>query len=164
VPQPLDEVFDFFADARNLEALTPPWLRFEILTPMPIAMRPGARIDYRLRVHGVPLRWRSEITVWEPPHRFVDVQIRGPYRHWHHEHRFAERDGGTAIGDVVDYAVGGLFLEPLLHRFLVAPDVRRIFAYRQARLAQQFGASTYAAQANTVLNPLPKLPKLPKGA
>jgi ligand-binding SRPBCC domain-containing protein len=86
LPRPLEIVFPFFADAGNLEILTPPWLRFEIVTPRPIAMRAGALIEYRLRLHGVPLRWQSEITAWEPPHRFVDEQRRGPYRAWIHEH------------------------------------------------------------------------------
>lgn len=139
VPQPLEEVFEFFADARNLDAITPPWLRFEITTPGEIDMRPGAQIDYRLVVRGLPMRWRSSITVWDPPHRFVDVQIRGPYRYWHHEHRFSSVDGGTAITDVVDYAAPGWILEPLIHKVLVKPDVTKIFAYRQERLAARYG-------------------------
>jgi ligand-binding SRPBCC domain-containing protein len=92
---PLSEVFPFFADAYNLERITPSFLSFKVLTPAPIEMRPGTLIDYRLRVRGAPLRWRSEITAWEPPYRFVDEQRRGPYRAWIHEHRFEERDGRT---------------------------------------------------------------------
>jgi ligand-binding SRPBCC domain-containing protein len=95
LPRARDEVFAFFADAGNLERLTPPLLSFSILTPRPIAMRPGTLIDYRLKVRGIPIRWRSEITVWEPPVRFVDEQRKGPYRLWHHTHEFAEQDGGT---------------------------------------------------------------------
>jgi len=130
-------VFPFFADAFNLERITPPLLRFRVVTPRPIAMREGTRIDYRLRIHGVPVRWQSEITVWEPPFRFVDEQRRGPYQLWSHEHTFVERDGGTLCRDVVTYAAPG---GPLVHRLLVGPDVRKIFAYRREALAGLFGA------------------------
>ena len=87
---PIDQVFSFFADAYNLSVLTPPWLSFQVLTPRPIMMQVGMRIDYRLRIYGLPVRWQSEITAWQPPHRFVDEQRRGPYRLWVHEHRFQE--------------------------------------------------------------------------
>lgn len=136
LPRPREEVFAFFADARNLERLTPPWLRFELLTSGPLELAEGAVIDYRLRVHGVPIAWRSVITLWEPPARFVDVQRRGPYRHWTHEHAFVERDGGTAVRDRVEYAVPG---GDLIQRLLVAPDLEKIFAYRQRRLQEIFG-------------------------
>ncbi|MGB9275140.1 MAG: SRPBCC family protein [Terrimicrobiaceae bacterium] len=96
LPRPLGEVFSFFADAGNLELLTPPQLNFHILTPCPLEMRVGLLIEYRLRVRGIPLRWQSEITAWEPPHRFVDEERRGPYRLWQHEHLFEERDGGRS--------------------------------------------------------------------
>lgn len=136
LPHPVEEVFGFFAQPENLESLTPPTLRFNILTPLPIAMREGTLIDYRLRVHGIPLKWRSEITVWEPPHRFVDEQRRGPYRRWVHEHRFLKVDGGTRVEDRVDYAVlGGRLIQ-----LVVAPDLRRIFNYRQDRLPALFEA------------------------
>lgn len=140
LPRPRDEVFPFFADAGNLERLTPPWLRFEVLTPQPIAMRPAAVIEYRLRLRGLPVRWRSEITAWEPPFRFVDEQRRGPYRLWIHEHRFEEREGRTLVGDRVRYAVpGGPLLEGLVNRLLVRPDLERIFAFRRAVLLRLFG-------------------------
>lgn len=135
IPRPLDEVFPFFADARNLELITPPWLRFEIATPNPIEMRVGAQIDYRLRVRGIPMRWRSEIAAWEPPHRFVDRQLRGPYRLWVHEHRFAERDGASETTDHVRYAVWG---GTLVDRLVVRRDVSKIFAYREQRLQELF--------------------------
>lgn len=142
LPRPRAEVFPFFADARNLERLTPPWLRFEVLTPTPIEMRRSAVIEYRLRLRGVPVRWRSEITVWEPPFRFVDEQRRGPYRLWIHEHRFEERAGRTLVRDRVRYAVpGGPLLEALVERLLVRPDLERVFAYRRAVLAGLFGAA-----------------------
>jgi ligand-binding SRPBCC domain-containing protein len=135
LPSPVERVFPFFADARNLERITPPFLRFRVLTPEPIEMRVGTLIDYRLRVHGLPLRWRSEITVWDPPHRFVDEQRRGPYRKWHHEHTFEPRDGGTLTRDRVEYAVpGGV----LVDRLFVRRDVERIFAYRRRVLSELF--------------------------
>lgn len=137
LPHPPEVIFDFFSDARNLEVLTPPWLHFQVLTSGPISMQVGTRIAYRLKLHGIPLRWDSEITVWEPPHRFVDVQRRGPYRRWVHEHRFAEHDGGTLASDAVTYAVFG---GSLVQRLFVAPDLRKIFAYRRARLTGRFNA------------------------
>jgi ligand-binding SRPBCC domain-containing protein len=135
--RPVAEVFAFFADAGNLERLTPPWLSFEIRTPRPFEMRPGALIDYRLRIRGVPLSWRTEITAWEPPHRFVDEQLKGPYRQWIHEHTFEEQpDGTTLAGDRVRYAVLG---GRLVNRLLVERDVRTIFAYREAQMRELFG-------------------------
>lgn len=135
LPRPLDEVFSFFSDALNLEALTPRWLRFQVLTPAPIHLQAGTLIDYRLRVRGLPLRWQSEITVWEPPHRFVDEQRRGPYRLWHHEHAFSQKDGGTLVADRVQYAApGGRWV----HQFLVKPDLERIFDYRYRQLERKF--------------------------
>ena len=135
-------MFSFFSSAGNLEVLTPPWLRFRVLTEGEIPMARGTRIDYRLRLHGLPLRWRSEITAWEPPHRFVDEQLIGPYRSWIHEHRFEvkERPGRAPVviaSDEVRYQAPGGWL---IDRFLVAPDLERIFAYRTARLRERFGS------------------------
>lgn len=143
VPRPLGEVFAFFADAHNLEQLTPAWLKFNLLTPGTIDMHVGTTIDYRLRVRGIPLRWQSEITAWDPPHRFVDEARRSPYRHWHHEHRFepcAGADGSdqTCVTDLVHYAVPG---GPLVHRLFIRRDLEKIFAYRQAVLAKWFSGS-----------------------
>src|SRR5664279_4082164 len=107
LPVAREELFSFFADAGNLQELTPSWLSFQIVTPQPIAIHLNALIDYRLRVRGLPLRWRSEITVWEPSVRFVDEQVHGPFRRWIHEHRFEPRDGGTLAIDHVRYAVPG---------------------------------------------------------
>lgn len=145
-PRPLEQVFAFFADARNLEAITPPWLGFEVLTPAPLEMRPGALIDYRLRLHGVRLGWKTEITVWQPPHRFVDKQRRGPYREWVHEHTFAVRDGGSLVGDYVRYRVPG---GRLVHELFVRREVERIFDYRRERLAQLLGAAAGRPQEPT---------------
>jgi ligand-binding SRPBCC domain-containing protein len=131
-------VFAFFSDATNLDALTPPWLHFEIRTPQPIAMCAGTHIQYRLRLHGVRLHWLTEIAVWEPPYRFIDRQVKGPYRQWLHEHVFTEQEGGTLMRDQVDYAVPGGLLEPLLQRLFVGPDIETIFAYRQQKLMERF--------------------------
>ena len=136
LPRPIDEVFEFFSDAYNLETLTPPILRFEVLTPDPIRMETGTLIDYKLRLRGLPVRWQSEITAWEPPHRFVDEQRRGPYSMWVHEHTFVEKDGGTLAKDNVDYAVLG---GALVNRLFVARDVRKIFEYRTERLLEALG-------------------------
>jgi len=136
LPAAPDDVFGFFADAQNLEAVTPPWLHFRILTPDPIVMRAGALIDYSIQLHGFALRWRTEISVWEPPLRFADEQRRGPYRRWRHEHSFEPRDGGTLATDNVEYDVPG---GALAQRLLVAPDQQRIFAYRKQRLREHFG-------------------------
>jgi ligand-binding SRPBCC domain-containing protein len=136
VPHRVADVFPFFADAGNLDLITPPWLRFEVLTPLPIAMARGTFIDYRLRMRGLPLRWRSEITAWEPPHRFVDEQRRGPYRRWIHEHTFEEHDGVTVIRDRVRYAPPG---GRLVNELFVRRDVEAIFRYRQEKLRERFG-------------------------
>lgn len=131
LPKAIDGVFEFFGDAFNLEQITPPFLRFEVQTPRPIRMAAGTLIDYRLKVRGVPLRWRSEITAWEPPFRFVDEQRRGPYRLWHHEHTFQAVEGGTIVRDTVTYRVPG---GRLVNRLFIAPDLRRIFQYRRDAL------------------------------
>jgi ligand-binding SRPBCC domain-containing protein len=127
VPRPLAETFAFFSDAANLERLTPPWLNFSILTPRPIAMHEGALIDYRIRLYGLPITWKTRIDVWEPGVRFVDRQLAGPYLWWHHEHRFEAVAGGTRVIDHVEYLPRVRWLSgPLVRR-----DVERIFTYRQ---------------------------------
>jgi ligand-binding SRPBCC domain-containing protein len=137
LPRPRPEVFAFFADAANLEALTPPWLGFKIQTPQPIEMRPGALIQYRIRVHGLPLGWTTKITVWEPPGRFVDEQLRGPYRQWLHEHTFEDAPGGgTDVLDRVRYRVP---FGRLANWLVVERDVRTIFAWRTKALLERFG-------------------------
>ena len=142
VPRPRAEVFAFFGDATNLERITPPFLRFRVLTPPPIAMRAGALIDYRLSLHGVPLRWRTKIDAWEPPHRFVDLQLTGPYRQWIHTHTFSDKDGGTQVEDQVLYRLRGPApFTRLVHALLVGPDTRRIFEFRHHALADAFGGS-----------------------
>ncbi len=132
-----DEVFSFFSDAQNLDRITPSFLRFRVLSPRPVAMQVGTRIEYALRVHGIPLRWTSEITVWDPPLRFVDVQLRGPYRWWHHEHRFEDVGNSTNVIDEVVYAPRG---GRLVHALFVKRDLDRIFDFRQQTLAEVFAS------------------------
>lgn len=135
LPRLPQEVFPFFADAANLDAITPPWLHFKIRCELPIQMKVGASIAYSIRIHGIPIRWRTNIARWEPPFCFVDEQVRGPYQLWHHTHTFAAQDGGTLCTDRVRYKhLGGSLIE----RFLVRPDVEKIFAFRQMKLVTIF--------------------------
>jgi ligand-binding SRPBCC domain-containing protein len=127
VQRPLEETFAFFADAANLEALTPPWLNFRILTPRPISMAEGATIDYRIVLYGIPIPWRTRIDVWEPNVRFVDRQMSGPYLWWRHEHAFEAIDEGTRVIDDVEYVPRMRWIS----NALVRRDVERIFSYRQ---------------------------------
>lgn len=131
-----DQVFPFFSDAFNLERLTPPVLHFQVLTPPPIVMKSGTIIDYRLKLWGIPLRWQSKITAWDPPHRFVDEQTKGPYRLWRHEHTFIESEGGTLAHDLVEYSILG---GALVNKLFVERDLKRIFEYRKQRLGKLLG-------------------------
>ena len=136
LPVTAERAFAFFSDARNLEAITPSWLRFRVLTPGAIEMRPGALIEYRLRLHGVPLTWRTRIAVWEPPHRFVDVQLRGPYALWEHTHTFAPAAADAVIiRDRVRYALPFGPLGELARRLFVRRDLDRIFDHRRRAIA-----------------------------
>ena len=130
VARPVDDVFAFFAEARNLEPLTPPWLTFSVITPDPIAMRVGTLIDYKLRLHGIPFSWTTRIEEWQPGQGFVDRQIAGPYGLWHHRHTFRSEGESTVIADTVDYALPLGRLGDLAHPLFVRRDVERIFAYR----------------------------------
>jgi ligand-binding SRPBCC domain-containing protein len=138
LPRRREELLDFFSKAQNLDLITPPWLHFHVVTPMPIVMGRGTMIEYRLRWRGLPLYWRTEITCWQPPECFIDQQVKGPYRQWIHEHVFEECDGGTLMRDRVDYAVPGWFVEPILSRWIVTPDVERIFAFRRQEMERLF--------------------------
>ena len=136
MPVSLDETFAFFADAYNLEAITPPWLRFRIVSA-PDALEEGSRIDYRLSLHGVGFSWRTRIEVWERPRRFVDRQLDGPFALWEHTHAFEARDGGTLIRDVVRYRMPFAAAGELAHRLLIGRDLERIFGYRREAVARQ---------------------------
>jgi len=144
LPLPPDELFPFFADAHNLERITPGLLRFEVLpgAPKPGQMREGALIDYKLRVHGVPIRWRTRIEQWDPPRKFIDTQLKGPYQLWHHTHLFEPktRDGvnGTLCTDIVRYRPPGGPLMGLVNRLFVQRDVEAIFAHRAKVLDEMF--------------------------
>ena len=136
LPGPPGAVFPFFADAGNLEAITPGWLAFRIVTPRPIEMHVGALIEYRLRLHGVPVSWLTRIEEWEPGVRFVDAQLRGPYALWHHTHEFeADGDGdGTIVRDTVRYALPFGVFGGLAHLAFVRRDLEKIFDYRTVSL------------------------------
>ena len=141
IERPLAEVFPFYADAANLERITPPWLGFEVTTPRPIEMEVGALIEYRLRLHGVPVRWRTRIEAWEPPHRFVDAQLSGPYALWHHTHWFrADGEGATVLGDRVRYALPLGLAGEAARALFVRRDLERIFDYRRDSVAALLGS------------------------
>jgi len=136
---PPDEVFPFFADARNLEAITPPWLKFRIESAGQIDMRAGTLIDYRLSIRRIPVRWRTRIEVWEPDKRFVDRQLSGPYRLWHHTHEFEPDGEGTVMRDLVRYALPLGPLGGLAHLALVRRDLAAIFDFRRVEIARRLG-------------------------
>ena len=135
LPQTIDEVFPFFSDARNLEKLTPPLLQFQVLEPDKISMKVGASINYKLKLHGIPFAWTSEITAWDPPNGFTDEQRRGPYRYWIHQHLFEARGNSTLVKDLVRYSVFGGFL---VEKFFVRRDLEKIFNFRLEKMKSIF--------------------------
>jgi ligand-binding SRPBCC domain-containing protein len=137
---PLDAVFAFFSDAANLDAITPAWVGFRILTPLPIEMRPGARIDYRLRLAGVPVRWRTRISVWDPPRGFIDVQESGPFALWEHQHRFEPHGDGVLMQDRVRYALPFGPLGSVAHAVAVRAALAAIFDHRFACVGERMVA------------------------
>jgi ligand-binding SRPBCC domain-containing protein len=141
VPKPRAEVFAFFADPHNLQRLTPGFLGFRILTPPPIEMREGAIIDYSLRLHGLPVRWRTRIDCFEPEERFVDTQIKGPYRYWRHLHEFEEVPEGTLLRDRVDYELPLGPLGAVARQLFVRRSLERIFSYRREVIGELMGSS-----------------------
>jgi ligand-binding SRPBCC domain-containing protein len=138
IPQPLEETFAFFSRPENLQEITPEWLDFHIVR-VESELHTGSLVEYRLRWHGIPMRWTSEITDWNPPHRFIDDQLRGPYALWHHEHEFVAEDGGTRILDHVKYALPFGIFGRLAHRLMTRRDVEAIFEYRRRRLTELLG-------------------------
>jgi ligand-binding SRPBCC domain-containing protein len=136
VRAPIEQAWDFYASPHNLQAITPPWLFFRI-EEAPAELGAGSLLRYRLRLFGVPVRWLTEIRGWDPPHTFVDVQLRGPYRLWEHTHRLVAVDGGTEIHDRVRYRVpGGLLADLVVRRWL-----KRIFDYRAKRTSELLSTS-----------------------
>jgi ligand-binding SRPBCC domain-containing protein len=154
---PPEAVFAFFADARNLEAITPPLLRFRMLTSDPVLMRAGTRLRYRLRVRGIAVRWLTEIREWDPPHRFVDEQLEGPYALWEHTHRFEpDGAGGTIMVDEVRYALPLGVVGELAHRLLVRRDLERIFDYRARMVPALLGERPCGAAPSPPTAPAPR--------
>lgn len=141
IPASIDDVFAPFADAANLQAITPPWLHFRIISSLPIEMNEGAEISYWLRLHAIPVRWRTRIMVWEPPFRFVDQQEAGPFALWRHTHIFEAVEGGTLARDRVEYKIGFGPAGTLAHRLFVRSDLERIFEYRQAAILEMIPSS-----------------------
>jgi ligand-binding SRPBCC domain-containing protein len=142
ISAPQEEVFAFFSQAEKLDLITPPWLHFRILTPMPLKLDLNTRIDYALKINRIPVRWTTEISGWDPPHSFEDTQIKGPYRQWVHYHRFTGRDRSTVMEDAVIYRVPGWIWEPLIHIYFVRPKLDAIFDYREARIHHIFQPET----------------------
>ena len=149
LPGPLADVFPFFAQAENLEAITPDSLSFHIHTPRPIVMQPGTLIDYSIRLFGVPLRWQTRIEQFDPPHRFVDVQLRGPYRLWRHTHEFQQTRAGTEVRDRVEYQMPLGPLGSVAHAMFVRRTLDHIFDYRRERIERLLVFDQEAARGSS---------------
>lgn len=134
----IEKVFDFFSKAENLNLITPPVLGFLIKTPLPVEMKKGKLIDYKIKLNGIPFDWRTEITKWDPPFLFEDTQIKGPYKMWIHEHKFADKDGMTRMTDTVKYLSPGGIFEFIPHNLFVRKKVETIFDYREKVLTELF--------------------------
>jgi ligand-binding SRPBCC domain-containing protein len=157
LPRPIEEVFEFFSDAYNLEELTPPFLHFHVVTPSPIPMFGGQTIDYKLKLHGLPMTWRSEISLWDPPYRFVDQQLKGPYLLWHHLHTFKSQNGGTLCGDLVDYKPP---FGAMANWLMVKRELTTIFQYRHQKMLELFGTPRPDSVSSGQPNPLELSPRV----
>ncbi|MBI2806949.1 MAG: SRPBCC family protein [Planctomycetes bacterium] len=144
LPLAIEPVFAFFGDVANLSKISPPSVRIQTITPLPIEMRVGTIVEHRMSIRWFPIRWRSEITVWEPPVRFVDEQRSGPYRFWKHRHEFEVAEGGTWVRDHIEYRTHGWLFEPIVNRIFVAPELRRLFAHRQKAIRDFLAPGTDA--------------------
>lgn len=142
VPRGVEETFAFFSNAMNLEAITPAFLQFKILTPAPIVMAPGALIEYQLKLLGIPMYWQTRIETFELNRRFTDTQLRGPYRRWRHLHEFTPVEGGTLMTDCVEYELPLGPLGTLAHGLYVRRSLRRIFDYRRAKVRELLGEAS----------------------
>jgi ligand-binding SRPBCC domain-containing protein len=149
--RPLEEIFAFFSNAENLGKVTPDEVQFTILTPFPIHMQVGTLIDYRIKLMGIPFFWRTQISDFEPPHRFVDQQLKGPYVFWHHEHTFEQKDGYVLMTDRVHYLSPGWFLEPLIDALFVKKQLNTIWDYRDKTFNELFGAHTVSSVKNAAV-------------
>src|SRR5262249_36957392 len=145
VLRPIADVFEFFADAHNLDLLTPPWLHFRVITPAPIRMEVGTLIEYSIRWRIIRIPWLTRIEEWSAGSRFVDVQLRGPYRLWHHTHNFEHAGDETWIEDIVRYALPGGALGRLAHSLVIRRDIERIFDYRADQIARRWGGANVKA-------------------
>jgi ligand-binding SRPBCC domain-containing protein len=137
--RPLAEVFEFFSNAENLNKVTPTEVSFSMLTPMPVKMQVGALIDYRIILSGIPFFWRTQVSVWQPPYRFVDEQAKGPYVFWHHEHTFEDKGSYILMTDRLHYLSPGWFLEPLIDKLFIRPRIEKIWGYREQQFKVLFG-------------------------
>ncbi|MEO7035343.1 MAG: SRPBCC family protein [Polyangiaceae bacterium] len=151
IARPLKEVFAFFADAANLEAITPHFLRFRILTPQPIEMRAGTLIDYEISLLGLPMKWQTRIAAWEPNVRFADEQLSGPYAYWHHTHSFEAQGNATLMRDVVVYREPFGPLGVAMHSLFVERTLKRVFDYRAAAIERLFANAEVPVRAGSVV-------------
>lgn len=142
IPKKVEEVFSFFSQAKNLEVLTPPWLKFHVEAISTSSMREGTTIDYRLKIHGIPVNWQSLISDWVPNQRFVDEQTKGPYAKWHHTHSFKAYRGGTLMKDHVRYRIPLGGFGKLLGGVFVRKDIEKIFTYRRQKIGEVFVIQT----------------------